>query len=76
MPLWLAHWGAADPDHEPWASWLFWQNAGDQIALWCEGGADYDYFNGSIDDLRALAGGSSMTIEQRLTRLEEMHGLA
>lgn len=50
--LWIANYGVQCPlVPSPWSNWLFWQwtDSGD-------GGVDQDYFNGSLDELKKLAG--------------------
>jgi GH25 family lysozyme M1 (1,4-beta-N-acetylmuramidase) len=64
MPLWLAHWTTERYiDHEPWTEWTFWQQAGDVRGDWCPNGVDYDYFNGTLVDLKQKYG-----IEQPLVQ--------
>jgi lysozyme len=58
-PLWIAHYTTqAYLDFEPWKAWTFWQEAGDVKGSWSAGGVDYDYFNGTLDQLKNMAGGS------------------
>lgn len=49
-PLWIAHYGVSKPRiPAPWKSWTFWQYTD-------RGGSDMDYFNGSVEELRAFVG--------------------
>ncbi len=48
-PLWIAHYHVPSPRiPKPWTKFLIWQNSDDH-------GYDKDLFNGSIEELRALA---------------------
>jgi lysozyme len=57
FPLWLAHYtGAAAPDvAKPWNSWTFWQYTREGKTPGVTLPVDLDRFNGSLDDLKALA---------------------
>ncbi len=49
-PLWIAHYGVSTPRvPKAWARYTFWQYSS-------EGSLDKNLFNGSMDELRALAG--------------------
>jgi GH25 family lysozyme M1 (1,4-beta-N-acetylmuramidase) len=61
--LWVANWGVAAPDFEPWAKWTLWQYQGDP---------DLNYFNGTYADFNDwLWQPPGPTVEQRLTSLEQ-----
>jgi len=46
--LWIAHYGVKSPRvPAPWKAWAFWQYTD-------KGGSDLDYFNGSVEELRAF----------------------
>jgi lysozyme len=48
-PLWVAHYGTSAPlVPEPWQVWSFWQ--------YSDAGIDFNLFNGSLDQLKKLAG--------------------
>ncbi len=61
--------------------WTFWQFTGDKFILpGCESMLDINYFNGDLNDLKKFCGitttptptpASTLTVEQRLARLEE-----
>lgn len=55
-PLWIAQYTSLCPDLPgPWASWTFWQYAEDGTVSGISGDVDMDRFNGSLDQLKALA---------------------
>lgn len=47
--LWVAHWGVDEPSFSNWNKWSVWQYTDTPI--------DLDYFNGTVEDWNALAGG-------------------
>lgn len=47
--LWVAHWGVEEPSFSNWNTWSVWQYTDTPI--------DLDYFNGTVEDWNALAGG-------------------
>ena len=47
--LWVAHWGVDEPSFSNWNTWSVWQYTDTPI--------DLDYFNGTVEDWNALAGG-------------------
>jgi lysozyme len=55
-PLWLAHWGESKPSGKigGWDKWVWWQNSANATVdgLPNIGGADTDYFDGTIEQLR------------------------
>ena len=57
-PLWIAHYTAA-PSPSPlpsgWTNWAFWQYSQSLHIDGVGGAADHDYFNGTAEDLQALA---------------------
>jgi lysozyme len=57
FPVWLAHYtAAAEPTvAKPWTSWTYWQHTGKGTAAGVTQPVDLDRFNGSLDDLKALA---------------------
>jgi lysozyme len=53
-PLWVAHYGVADPSIPAgWERWTFWQHS-DAGRVAGIGGMDVNWFAGGWDDLRAL----------------------
>lgn len=55
--LWVANYGVTCPNlPSSWSDWTFWQWGGSPIAG-IGGNVDTNVFNGTIDQLRALAGG-------------------
>jgi GH25 family lysozyme M1 (1,4-beta-N-acetylmuramidase) len=55
-PLWLADWTTlAYLKFAPWPKWTLWQEAGDVKADWTSSAVDYDYFNGTLEDLLGQA---------------------
>jgi lysozyme len=55
-PLWIAHYGVLQPQFpSAWATWTFWQNSEKGNVSGVNGNVDLDNFNGSPDDLAALA---------------------
>jgi GH25 family lysozyme M1 (1,4-beta-N-acetylmuramidase) len=60
-PLWVANYGPACPYMpDAFSSWNFWQYS-DNVSVpgITTGGVDGDVFNGTLDELRAFAGGST-----------------
>lgn len=57
FPVWFAHHtDAIQPKlTAPWDSWTFWQYSGSGTAAGVSLPVDLDRFNGSLDDLKALA---------------------
>ena len=57
-PLWIAQYTTLCPDlTSPWNTWAFWQYSETGKVPGISGGIDLDRFNGTLDELRALAGG-------------------
>jgi GH25 family lysozyme M1 (1,4-beta-N-acetylmuramidase) len=57
--LWIAQYTSLCPDlPAPWNRWTFWQNSESGSVPGISGNVDTDKFNGSLDDLRAFAGGT------------------
>jgi lysozyme len=57
-PLWIAQYTTLCPDlTPPWDTWAFWQYSESGSVPGMSGAVDLDRFNGSLDELRALAGG-------------------
>ncbi|HEX3758047.1 MAG TPA: GH25 family lysozyme [Kofleriaceae bacterium] len=57
-PLWIAQYTSLCPDlTPPWDTWAFWQYSDTGKVAGMSGDVDLDRFNGSLDELRALAGG-------------------
>jgi lysozyme len=55
-PLWIAHYGPSpSPLPRGWTDWTFWQYSQSLHINGVGGAADHDYFNGTPDDLQALA---------------------
>ncbi len=57
-PLWIAHYtNAPAPSPLPagWTDWAFWQYSQSLHINGVNGASDHDYFNGSAEDLQALA---------------------
>jgi lysozyme len=82
-PLWVAHYGVNVPNPCGWGRWTFWQYTDrlDGLAYGMESRQlDGDYFNGTLAELKAWAGGApapvALTLEQRVARLEQHLGLA
>lgn len=58
--LWVAHWETACPSMpSSWTGWKFWQTADDGKVNGISGYVDLNLFNGSLDELKAFAGGST-----------------
>ena len=54
-PLWVAHYGAAQPGIPAgWSGWTFWQHSDAGRVVGISGGVDLNWFNGSRGDLGAL----------------------
>jgi len=78
LPFWLAWWANESiiKTPSPWTSWKFWQYtaSGNGPTYGVEAlGLDLDWYNGTLDELRAWAKPipvSTKTVEQRLTDLE------
>ncbi len=83
--LWVANWTSSPKPTIPlpWKSYIFWQYTcqGDGIAYGAESKSiDLNRFNGTMEELNTLAGivnppTPTLTIEQRLLRLEKLHDL-
>jgi len=59
-PLWIAQYTTLCPDlTAPWNTWAFWQYSETGTTAGISGNVDVDRFNGSVAELRALAGGGS-----------------
>ena len=59
-PLWIAQYTSKCPDlPSPWTRWTFWQNSDRGAIDGIPGKVDLDKFNGSLDQLRAFAGGAA-----------------
>lgn len=55
-PLWIAHYGVQQPKFSAsWSTWTFWQNSEKGNVNGVNGNVDLDNFNGSPEDLAALA---------------------
>jgi lysozyme len=56
-PLWIAHYTAKPQPNIPatWNNWVLWQFSEKGKVNGVKGSVDRDRFNGSLDDLRALA---------------------
>lgn len=72
--LWVANWGATQPQIKPWKNWKYWQYAGDVSGVsYSKNGFDFDYFNGDIlpieEDTKIL------TLEDRVLRIEQVLNL-
>jgi lysozyme len=58
--LWIAQYTTLCPDlTSPWNTWAFWQYSESGTVPGISGGIDLDRFNGTADELRALAGGTA-----------------
>jgi lysozyme len=56
-PLWVAHYGAAKPDHaKAWKRWDFWQFSGSGAIPGIKGKVDLNVYNGTLDELREAYG--------------------
>ena len=59
-PLWIAQYTSQCPDlTPPWNTWAFWQYADNGAVAGMSGAVDLDRFNGSLDELQAMAGGAT-----------------
>lgn len=57
-PLWIAAWGPPCPDLPTvWSDWAFWQYSATGSVPGINGDVDLDKFNGTLQDLQALADG-------------------
>lgn len=55
-PLWIANYGAKAPTvPSAWKKWTFWQYSESGIVNGIHGNVDMDLFNGTLDQLKALA---------------------
>lgn len=64
-PLWIADWGVTCPNlAEGWTNWAIWQysDTGTVSGIPSAGAVDLDEFNGSMNDLLALANEPSLNI--------------
>lgn len=58
-PLWLADYAAQPTLPTGWTSWLFWQHSQTGSVAGVTGAVDLDLFNGTLEQLNALAQGGS-----------------
>lgn len=58
-PLWLADYAAQPVLPTGWTSWLFWQHSQSGSVAGVTGAVDLDLFSGTVEQLHALAQGSS-----------------
>ncbi|MFO0758111.1 MAG: GH25 family lysozyme [Byssovorax sp.] len=59
-PLWIAAYGPPCPDTPiPWHAWAMWQYSSTGSVPGISGDCDLDVFNGTLDDLNALANGGA-----------------
>lgn len=55
-PLWVAHYGAAEPNiPSGWSGWTFWQHSDAGRVAGISGDVDLNWFNGGRDELDAFA---------------------
>ena len=60
--LWVAQYTSQCPDlPAPWTRWTFWQSSGTGSAPGVSGRVDTNFFNGTLADLQAYAGGAPVT---------------
>lgn len=53
--LWLAHYTKGDPKiPSPWKRYTFWQNTDKAIVNGVKNPCDFNYFNGTLDELKGL----------------------
>jgi len=57
-PLWIAHYVSSPTIPGGWTAYTFWQNTSSYTVSGITGAVDHDYFNGTLAQLRALAGAS------------------
>ena len=60
-PLWIAHYVSSPTIPGGWSAYTFWQNTSSYTVSGITGAVDHDYFNGTLAQLQALAGGSTPT---------------
>lgn len=61
FPLWVAHYTTqSQPNIGKWPKWTFWQRQGNAKIDGIDALVDIDWFNGSIEDLKAM--GSSVVV--------------
>ena len=54
-PLWIANYGVSSPTVPPaWPYWTFWQYSDSGSVSGVSGAVDFDYFNGSLSNLKSL----------------------
>jgi GH25 family lysozyme M1 (1,4-beta-N-acetylmuramidase) len=58
-PLWIAHYDSSPRIPRGWSRYTFWQYTATGSVSGVSGAVDRNRFNGTISDLRALAGGSA-----------------
>ena len=59
-PLWLAHYTKSSPKvPAPWEKWTFWQNTDSAKVPGVKKPCDYNFFNGSLDELKKLCKGNA-----------------
>jgi GH25 family lysozyme M1 (1,4-beta-N-acetylmuramidase) len=59
-PLWIAHYTTGTPSIPGgWPAYTFWQNTKSYSVAGITGAVDHDFFNGTVAQLQALAGGGA-----------------
>lgn len=54
-PLWVAHYTKNSPKiPKPWLKWTFWQSTDKAVVPGMKNKCDFNYFNGSLDELKSL----------------------
>ena len=62
--LWVANWGVSCPSlPSGWSTWQMWQKADNGSVSGISGAVDLDEFNGTLQQLNAIAGGSPYAAE-------------
>jgi len=77
-PIWIAAYGPSCPSLPPgWTNWTFWQYCDGQTQYCTNGkGFDRDVFNGTMAELKAFAGGTSVAPAYAAQFVEQSFPLA
>nr|HEX4313441.1 GH25 family lysozyme [Kofleriaceae bacterium] len=72
-PMWLARYTSCPAVTAPWTTWTFWQYTDSGHFAGISGGVDSNRFNGTLDQLKAFAGGSSVSAGATSCQSETMN---
>jgi lysozyme len=75
LPLWMANFGVSCPSiPSAWQTWAIWQDSETGSVPGISGQCDTDVFNGTLDQLHALAGNGMMPPPPMIDLIAQMSG--